>query len=229
MNVQVQKPLLLVHFDDQESRNSFSLEKAERLLKEVKKHQPERLIFTSQGPVFCSGGNLRDYAELRDQQSGVKINERIRNILIEIDHLPIEKIAFISGDCFGGGIELISICHKIYAREDALFALWQSRMHLTFGWGGYERLCRRMRSNTIKEWLAKACVHSSGWCLQNGLIDEVIVSHHWSEKMRETMEQTYTIPWRHMDALDTNEAGVFNSLWWSEEHRKKLSPFIKRE
>jgi enoyl-CoA hydratase len=219
--------IVLVSFDDVETKNSFTLKKAEALVAELEAATTDIVIFKSQGSVFCSGGNLRDYASMQTKEEGIQVNSSIRDILRKIDNLPIYKLALVSGDCFGGGIEVLSLCDQIYARDHVVFGLWQSRMHLTFGWGGFERIKRRMNPLVVQNWLFEGSTHSAQWCVSNGFINSIKSRSQLEEIEQNVLQASPTsVHWKNIREMLQDEDGVFASLWGTESHLKALEKYL---
>lgn len=213
-------------FDDIQSKNSFSLSQAQQWANDVTTKNTRIMLLRSEGSVFCSGGNLAEYAAMTTKTEGVVVNNRIRDFLDIISRVPCVKVAFVTGDCFGGGIEVLSLCDKIYSLNHVLFGLWQSRMHLSFGWGGYQRLAQRMNSAELRLWLSEGSTHSSYWCEKNGLVDEILAQDVMVERFHSLKTATMGAAARYFSPdLVQDEEQFFEDLWWSQEHRQVLAKF----
>lgn len=128
--------ILHLVLDSPKTRNAFGPKESKILLKSLSAAKNIQLIIlSSEGRVFCSGGQLQEYAALKTKQQGVKLNDDIRKVLKKFADHPAPKIAAVAGDCFGGGIELISCCDWIISESHVFFGMWQRRMELSFGWG----------------------------------------------------------------------------------------------
>lgn len=215
-----------ITFDDLPSKNSFDLEKAKKWANEVSGKDTRLMLLQSEGSVFCSGGNLADYAAMTTKEDGVVVNREIRKYLSIIAQVPCLKVAFVSGDCFGGGVEVLSVCDTIYSLNHVFFGLWQSRMHLSFGWGGFERLSQRMNSADLQLWLSEGRTHSAFWSEKQGLVDEIVSQEKMIQRY-ESLKAQALGPKSHYfsDELVKNETVFFENLWWSPEHRKMLAKF----
>lgn len=213
-------------FDDPASKNSFSLEQAERWASDVNSKDTRIMLLRSEGSVFCSGGNLSDYAAMTTKSEGVTVNSQIREHLETISKVPCAKVAFVTGDCFGGGIEVLSLCDKIYSLNHVFYGLWQSRMHLSFGWGGFQRLSKRMNAAELRLWLSEGSTHSAYWCEKNGMVDEILSQDVMVERFHSLKTATMGAASKYFtQELSQNEVQFFEDLWWSPEHRNALSKF----
>ncbi len=229
--------------------NSFGIQSAEAVAAALKKHFPSPkkngksqgqkvkscrgLILTAKGRLFCAGGDLTDYAQLERASEGKKINRRITEILDQISQLPIPTVCLVSGDCFGGGVELISAFDKVLSVPEAMFGLWQRRMGLTFGWGGGSRLIQRLSPANLRLLAIEARSFSAFEALRIGLIDEIHVSSQITFYAREWLRKQT----RQMDSVSafkaliekpSSEQIIFESLWWTPVHRAVLEKRRKK-
>ena len=145
--------------NDSNSKNAFSLSIAREIRTCFANAKHKSWLLRAQGPVFCSGGQLKDYANLDSSEQGIAVNNEIRAILHELSQMPVAKTALVDGHCFGGGIELLSCFDYVVATPKSLFALWQKRIGLSFGWGGKRRLESRVGSETLKKWFLSSPVN----------------------------------------------------------------------
>ncbi len=213
-------------FDELASKNSFSLDHAQQWAQEVTTKPTQIMLLRSEGSVFCSGGPLKDYAKLTNKFEGVALNQKIREQLDLIAKVNCLKMAFVTGDCFGGGIEVLSVCDKIYSLNHVFFGMWQSRMHLSFGWGGYARLAQRMNPAELRLWLSEGSTHSAFWCYNKGLVDEILALDVMVEKFHSLKTSCMGQRARYFSTdLAKDESQFFSDLWWSPEHRQALSKF----
>lgn len=231
MKTDILKNTLYLALDESETHQSLGKQQVEVMKEALIAKGFERLVLVSNGRVFCSGGNLQDYAHMKSANEGREVNRFIRETLTMLDTLPVPKLAVVNGDCFGGGIELLSCFDTIYSTPSALFALWQAKMHLSFGWGGYERLLRRLPERHLMSWLYSGEPKSATRCQQLGLVDKLIPLHRcqqeiglWEEKKvaasAELREQ--------ISSWKSDEVSLFDHLWWNEKQRKQLQLFLKK-
>lgn len=208
------------------TRNALSVTHARELKSFLKTKNLRGLILRSDGPVFCSGGDLGEYARLNTKAQGVKINREISEALAGLARFPLPKLALVDGDCYGGGVELISCCDWIVSTPKSFFALWQRRMTLSFGWGGYQRLQMRMSESVIKAWIQSGDTKSSYWAQSQGLINDIIHEKNKVEYVERWKQQQLQLTTKSFESIQKltsrNERILFDQLWWSKEHLQKL-------
>lgn len=224
--------ILEIVFDDLKTNNAFDLKKAESLGKLLSQKSVSLIILRGEGRIFCSGGNLKDYAELKTKSQGVAVNRKIRSVLEKLAKHKALKVAYVSGDCFGGGIELLSGFDLIYAQPQVFFGMWQRKMSLSFGWGGFARLSQRMNPSVAEQWLLMGDLKTAFWAQSSGLVDEVLTAnemlkhqHQLQKKLQEDSDGSFESI---VQGLKLNEVKVFDDLWWSPTHRGHLKRFARK-
>jgi enoyl-CoA hydratase/carnithine racemase len=230
----IENSVLMIEFEDSSSRNSFSLRAAEefRSAWADTKGQYKSIVFFARGRVFCSGGNLADYGALSSAEEGHRINRRITEILTEFSELEVPTICVVSGDCFGGGIELVSAFDFVLSVPHVMYGLWQRRIGLTFGWGGGSRLEARLGRQRLKNMALSAGTFSAFDARSVGLVDEICVESKINNRAVEIARRLNALPQgpiseiKQICADSENqknlEQGSFERLWWSPEHRAAI-------
>ncbi|MCH2533895.1 MAG: enoyl-CoA hydratase/isomerase family protein [Bdellovibrionales bacterium] len=213
--------VLNIDYCNLQSANSLTPELLTEVLSIIEEQQPLALIFTSSHPrVYCSGGNLKKYAQMTEAESR-KSNQQMRELLDRFSKMPVHTVAFVTGDCFGGGLEFLSSFDEVHAMPYCLFGFWQKKQTLSFGWGGFERLKKRLSEKSLLVSLQNSQTLISSQALKLGLIDSVetdlnVLVNHISKCIR-------TENFKVIKGLQSkNETEVFESLWFSKDHKKKL-------
>ena len=223
---QTKDNFLWVNFNAPNVRNALSLEQARELASKVDQQKPKGLLLSATGPVFCSGGQLKDYAA--HPQNGVVVNREIAQILKTLYELPIPKCVVVDGGCFGGGVELTTVFDRVLATPRAQFALWQRRIGLSFGWGGEERLSKRIGFAALKEWYITTNLKSSYGAHRLGLVDEVVSSERGVRVAFQWLQASSSFSeWALAAFVDPqcNEEETFAKLWLNIDHKKALAPY----
>lgn len=225
---ETESTLLISMKDENKSANAMTLADSRLLKKHLKK--PWKLIVcVGTEKVFCSGGPLKDYAQLKTKAQGLKINREIAKNLQALEKHSAFKIALVGGDCFGGGIEFLSCFDLIYSAPSAFYGFWQNRMGLSYGWGGYARLKAKISESFLKSALLEEKTLTAFEMKTAGLIYQIlpldqfdVVISHW-QKMFLSKKSKIEI---HKN-LQKNSQQVFEKLWWTKEHLESLQKFGK--
>jgi enoyl-CoA hydratase/carnithine racemase len=215
--------------DEHQTANALTLADSRELTKQLKK--PWTLIVCKgEERVFCSGGQLKDYARQKTKEAGLKINNEIKRNLSALQKHTALKIALVGGDCFGGGIEFLGCFDLIYAVPHALFGFWQNKMGVSYGWGGYEFLQRKLSPAFLKTALLEERILTAFELKSAGLIHE-IVNQQDLQGIAESWEKSFSAKKSKIEIqnqLNKNADSVFRKLWWAPEHRQILEKIKKK-
>lgn len=227
--------ILILYFENPKFGNSFGVTEAEDVLKALKSARGKKgLIFHTGGSrVFCSGGNLKDYAKLGTGSSakskGHAINKKITTAFDKLWTLDIPTAVVVEGDCFGGGTELVSAFDCIFSTSNAMFGFWQRKIGLSFGWGGAKRLLTRISPANVKRLSLETRNFSAYEAVGLGLVDKVSHSSFIFDHSINWIEQQSRLPKNPLKTLKSvdakNEHRLFKKLWLNDEHAAILKKF----
>jgi enoyl-CoA hydratase len=114
------------------------------------------LLVTGAGDkAFVAGA---DIAEMKDAtvEQGREFSEKGMNVMHAIEALPVPVIALVNGYALGGGCELALACDWIVAAENAVFGQPEVNLGIPPGFGGTQRLPRRIGPARALELLTTA-------------------------------------------------------------------------
>ncbi len=123
--------------------------------------------------AFAAGANIREMAEL-DPAGAREHGARGQAVTRAIERLPLPVIAAVHGVCFGGGCELVLACDLVIASDDAQFAQPEVNLGVMPGWGGTQRLCRRVGVGRARRWIYTGRPVSAREAEAGGLVDRVV-------------------------------------------------------
>lgn len=219
--------VLQITLNDPSSRNALSLKAARELREVLAKGGFDALVLTSVGRVFCSGGQLADYAAMPTADEGRAVNDEIRAILDGLARLEAPTVACVGGDAFGGGVELMSCLDVVIAVPHAMLGLWQRKIGLSFGWGGGARLEDRVGAAVLKRLSLLTTPIAAHEALRLGLVDRVVQESELLDVGHATAQAMASLPREPLMTFKmfdrTREAAAFNSIWWNESHRAVLA------
>lgn len=98
------------------------------------------------------------------------------SVLRSLEALPIPVIAAVNGYALGGGTELALACDLIIAVEKAKFGLPEINLGVIPGFGGTQRLARRIGVTRARELIYSGDMIDAETALRYGLVNRVVPS-----------------------------------------------------
>lgn len=105
------------------------------------------VVIRAQGPVFCSGLDLKERITTLDQP-GVS---SIETVLYAIENYPLPVVAIVQGDAIAGGNELALHCDFVVASEEARFGMSLAQIGLAPTWFLTKKLLEAAGPVTTRE------------------------------------------------------------------------------
>lgn len=143
-------------------------------LEEIEKDTTLRaLIVTGAGPKsFVAGA---DIAEMKDMgpEEAVKFVHIGQNVMRTFERLTIPVIAAVNGFALGGGCELALSCDIVLAAENAKFGQPEVNLGVIPGFGGTQRLARKVGPMMAKYLILSAEIIPAQEALRIGLVARV--------------------------------------------------------
>ncbi len=137
------------------------------------------VILTGAGPVFCSGGNVKDMQRFFKQDiSPEVIREEYRNGIQRLPkalyNLDVPVIAAINGPAIGAGLDLTCMCDIRIASTNATFAESFVKVGIVPGDGGAWLLPRAVGMSKASEMAFTGEVLTATEALACGLVSRVV-------------------------------------------------------
>ncbi len=213
------------------------MDRLEQILTGLESDPDVRLfVLTGVGNRFISGGDLREFHQIRDAAGARQMSKRMLGILDRIENLNCWTLAAVNGHAYGGGWEtLLSFDFRV-AAESAKFGFTQGKFYLPPGWGGLTRLSRCVGKETADYWLASQKVIDAQTALRSGLIQEVFPNDRFDDQLENLIEKLtlndrdfieYMKGEKNREII--GELKPFSLFWESEEHRKRVQQFLDRK
>lgn len=176
----------VVTMNQPETRNALTgntaVDEFVRLCEDVRKDTSVKaIILTAAGPIFSSGGNVKDMQRFFDEaltpdiireeyRNGI---QRIPNALYQLD-VPV--ICAINGPAIGAGLDLTCMCDIRIASETATFAESFVRVGIVPGDGGAWLLPRAVGMAKAAEMAFTGEAISAQEALACGLVSRVVAA-----------------------------------------------------
>ncbi|MCC7403122.1 MAG: enoyl-CoA hydratase/isomerase family protein [Bdellovibrionales bacterium] len=232
LNAKVSDRVLVLTLDNVKEGNSFSLLEAKQLAQHLRQFrgQFDGVVMQAEGSrFFCTGGNLRFYAELKSRSEGLRANLQIRRVLSQFAALPQPKVALVQGDCLGGGLEVLSLFDHVIAAPHVFLGFWQRRLALTFGWGGGARWERKISQGSLIRLMIESRCFSSYEALRLGLVNEIQSSSGLRAAGERWLHSAMAWPSEPLPYLrqwsSLRETKIFARLWHNPSHKAVLARF----
>jgi enoyl-CoA hydratase len=114
------------------------------------------LLVTGAGDkAFVAGADITEMQNATIEQAR-EISERGMQAMHALEALPVPVIALVNGYALGGGCELALACDWILAADNAVFGQPEVNLGIPPGFGGTQRLPRRVGPARALEWLTTA-------------------------------------------------------------------------
>jgi methylglutaconyl-CoA hydratase len=117
-------------------RNAFDEVMIEELHDAVRKAGADKsvraLVLAARGPVFCAGADLKWMERMAgfSRKENLADAQQLARLLSGLYRFPKPTLARVHGDCFAGGVGLVSACDIVLAAREARFCLTEVRIGL---------------------------------------------------------------------------------------------------
>lgn len=122
--------------------------------------------------AFVAGADIAEMAEMTPAEAEA-FARRGHALGEQLAALSFPVIACVNGFALGGGCELALACDLIYASEKAKLGLPEVTLGVIPGFGGTQRLARRVGVGKAREMVFTAAVIDAAEALRIGLVDGV--------------------------------------------------------
>ncbi len=176
---EVEEGIGLVTFDRPGVLNALdaaTLDALGGILAEVERGAARALVLTGAGDrAFVAGADLSELAGLGPREARA-VAERGHAVFQRLEALPGPTIAAVNGFALGGGCELVLACDLVYASPRARFGQPEVNLGIIPGFGGTQRLPRRVGPMRALELLLTGEAIDAGRARELGLVLEVVAS-----------------------------------------------------
>ena len=136
----------------------------------TKDHTVRVLVVRGVGGHFCAGADIGGFT------SGMSAEYQAQNREAEeaLAAFPRPTIAFITGSCVGGGVQIAGACDLRFADSTAKFGITPARLGIAYPTYALERAVRLVGPSAAKHLLFSAELIDAERALRIGLIDELL-------------------------------------------------------
>ncbi|MCI4372622.1 MAG: enoyl-CoA hydratase-related protein [Thermoplasmata archaeon] len=131
------------------------------------------VLASAAAKAFAAGADIREMASMGPDQARIH-GARGQAVTRRIERLPVPVIAAVHGVCLGGGCEVALACDFVIATPDALFGQPEINLGVTPGWGGSQRLPRRIGAARARRWIYTGQSVTATDAQAQGWVDQVV-------------------------------------------------------
>jgi enoyl-CoA hydratase len=136
--------------------------------------RPRAVLITGAGDkAFAAGADVAELSTL-DAEAARALSEHGHRVGRKIEEAPFVVMAVVNGFALGGGCELALACDFIYASDRARFGQPEVALGLVPGFGGTQRLLRRVGIGRARELVFTGVTIDAARALSIGLVNEVV-------------------------------------------------------
>ena len=154
--------------------NAATIGELVRAIAEVAADESARvLLVTGAGEkAFVAGADIAEMRNISVEEARA-FSEQGMRVMHALEALPVPVIALVNGFCLGGGCELAMACDWILASDTAVFGQPEVNLGIPPGFGGTQRLPRRIGPARALELLTTARQVKAPEALSIGLVNHV--------------------------------------------------------
>lgn len=150
------------------------------------------LLIAAQGKHFCTGADLAEVQALRAAGRFDEFIAHGHRVLCRLEASPLPVVVAVQGLCLAGGLELALAGDVILAGETAKLGDQHAQYGLVPGWGGSQRLPRRVGLGRALELMFSARWLDAAEARDWGLVAQVIPDAELRDRALAWCEQLAT-------------------------------------
>jgi enoyl-CoA hydratase len=201
------------------------------------------VILTGGGEkAFVAGADIAAMADLTPEQAEI-FSIKGSNMMRRLEKLPIPVIAAVNGFALGGGCELAMACDFIYASDNARFGQPEVNLGLVPGFGGTQRLTRKVPYGIAMELLTTGRMIKADEALRIGLVNRVVPQAELMDNVQATVKELLTkapvavsiskalvqsAPDTDIDTGLANESSSFSTIFNTEDFKEGVTAFLAK-
>lgn len=239
----ISEHVLWATIDRPEARNAINfqtIDDLEAIVNELELNSEIRLFILSGSgsKSFVAGGDLKEFHHITEKEEAIRLSQRMQDLLNRIERLPCWTIAFVNGDAYGGGIEIMLAFDFILSANHSNFGFTQGRFYLTPGWGGLTRLIEKVGRSKALEWQGMAKVISADKLLDERFLNSILEKNEvlsWGERLLHN-DRAFIRTLKNNTLINSDiryekmrsEIQPFAQLWVHKSHISRVEKFMNK-
>ncbi|RYZ12697.1 MAG: enoyl-CoA hydratase [Comamonadaceae bacterium] len=161
-----------------EAANALGLASAAALVRaidEVLAARPRVVVIEARGPIFCAGGDIREFAQAGDGLEALiaDILDRLLPGYLQLAQAPCPIVTVVGGPVGGAGVGLALCGDFVLASDTMKLRTGYAAIGLSPDVGASYFLSRRVGSVRALQWLMLSDPVDAARCLAAGAVDQV--------------------------------------------------------
>lgn len=200
------------------------------------------ILKSSGDKAFVAGADIKEMLDFSPSQA-FEFSRHGQSVFKSINELPQIVIAQVQGFALGGGLELALAADFIVASQKAKFGLPEVGLGLIPGFGGTQRLVKRLGLARALEWTTSAEKYTAQVAYELGLVNRVVEPEQLAAAVEALANaiaaqgpQAIRAAKRAAQAADSSggelgyefEAQLFASCFSGAESKEGLSAFVEK-
>jgi enoyl-CoA hydratase len=145
------------------------------------------VVFQGEGRAFIAGADIAAMLDMSPEEAE-EFGALGHRTLEAIEQLPVPTLAAVDGFALGGGLEVALACDLIYASGRAAFGLPEVSLGIIPGFGGTQRLGRRVGWQRAREMVFTGQRIDAEKAESIGLCLEVFEADSFDERLAEVVD-----------------------------------------
>lgn len=152
--------LVIINHPPVNSLNERSLDELNTVLQHIAdREDTSAVVITGAGNAFVAGADVKELLEIGesgDMDSALTLPNAAHTAFASLENLDKPVIAAVNGPALGGGNELVLACDYVIGAPEARFGQPEINLNLIPGYGGTQRLPRRLFFESGEDGLREA-------------------------------------------------------------------------
>lgn len=200
------------------------------------------IVLTGAGDrSFVAGADIKEMVNFGPIEA-MEFVEKGQKVMDLIESIDVPVICAVNGFALGGGTEIALACDFIYASKNAKFGQPEINLGILPGFGGTQRLPRKIGPNAAKEWILTGDMLSAEEAYRVGLVNKLVDSNvldaaietakkiaqkgwatvKWAKRL---VNLTYNAP---LNVGLLSEKEIFAYLCATEDQKEGMKAFIEK-
>jgi len=199
-------------------------------------------ILTGAGKAFVAGADIAEMAAM-STTAAKRFADAGHRLGALIEGAPFPVLAAVNGFALGGGCELALACDFIYAAEGAKLGQPEVNLGITPGFGGTQRLLRRVGAARARELIYTGDMITAEQALSMGLVNAIFPAAELLLRARDTAlkiasrgplavaaAKRVMLRGEGIDLTSANEleAQAFAALFGTEDQKAGMKAFVEK-